>query len=867
MGQVYQATDTTLGRQVAIKILPDAFAVDPERLARFEREAKTLASLNHPNIAAIYGFEMSGSLHALVMELVEGDDLSQRIARGAIPIDDALPIAKQIADALEAAHEQGIIHRDLKPANIKVRADGTVKVLDFGLAKAMEPAAPSSPSISMSPTLSMHATQAGIILGTAAYMSPEQVRGKAVDDRADIWAFGAILYEMLTGRRAFHGEDISLTLAEVMKSEPDWTLLPADVSGGIRAVLKWCLQKDPRQRLRDIADVRLLMGEVVTEPVGISLVSPRRRWPLATAIGVGVAAAAFAGAAGALYFRSEAPKPVIRATFTLPEGQVFSNPGRRVVAISPDGTQLAYVANSRLYLRPLSALDARPIPGAEEQQVLNPVFSPDGRSIAYWSPNTIRRISISGGAAVTVCEASRPFGMTWQADTILFGEADGIKQVPENGGKPQTLVTVRPGEVAHGPQLLPGGQAVLFTITSEAGVDRWDKARIVVQPLGGGERKMIIEGGSDARYLPSGHLLYALQGVLLAVPFDLGRLEIRGSAVPVVEGVLRATIPDVNSGVAHFDVSNGGLLAYADAGSAATASGRRHLGFVDRKGNVEITKIPPGVYDTPRMSPDAKRIVYRSVTGADEAIYIYDLSASAEPRKLTFGGRNRFPVWSADGSRVAFQSDRDGDLAIFWQRADGTDAAERLTKPEPGTSHVPESSSPQGDLLLYTVFKDSVFSAWTFSLRDRKSERFGDVTTSTMSQLMFSPDGKWVAYRAQGNIYVQPFPATQAKYQVTTGYAPAWSRDGQQLIFAIGPQRFGVVRIHTGPGVTIANREEFAAPLRVAGGLTTRPFDVTPDGRILATIPTESTPSAQTSPRIHIVHNWFEELKARVPAK
>jgi serine/threonine-protein kinase len=552
----------------------------------------------------------------------------------------------------------------------------------------------------------------------------------------------------------------------------------------------------------------------------------------------------------------------------LPEGQVFSNPGRRVVAISPDGTQLAYVANSRLYLRPLSALDARLIPGAEDQQgVLNPVFSPDGRSIAYWSANTIRRISINGGAAVTVCEASRPLGITWQADTILFGQgADGIKQVSENGGKPQTLVAVRPGEVAHGPQLLPGGQAVLFTITSEAGVDRWDKARIVVQPLGGGERKMIIEGGSDARYLPTGHLLYALQGVLLAVPFDLGRLEIRGSAIPAVEGVLRATIPDVNSGSAHFDVSNGGLLAYADAGSAAIASGRRNLGFVDRKGNVEITKIPPGVYDAPRLSPDAKRIAYRSVTGADEAIYIFDLSTSAEPRRLTFGGRNRFPVWSADGARVAFQSDRDGDLAIFWQRADGTDAAERLTKPEPGTSHVPESWSPQGDMLLYTVFKDAVFSIWALSLPDRKSERFGDVATATIPQTMFSPDGKWVAYRSQGNIYVQPFPATQAKYQVTAGYAPAWSRDGQQLFFAIGPQRVGVVRMHIGPGVTIANREEFAAP-DVARGLTIRPFDVTPDGRIVASIATESAPSAQTSPRIHIVYNWFEELKARVPTK
>ena len=790
MGQVYRATDTRLKRQVAIKILPPSVAADHDRLARFQREAEVLASLNHPNIAGIYGLEESGGATALVMELVEGEELSAIIARGAIPVAEALPMAGQIADALEAAHDLGIIHRDLKPANVKVRDDGTVKVLDFGLAKAVDPVAGSG-DLANSPTLTFAATQAGVILGTAAYMSPEQVRGKSVDKRADIWAFGAVLYEMLTGRRAFQGEDISLTLAEVMKSDPDWTLLPADVPVGIRAVLKRCLQKDPRQRLHDIADVRLLMDEAAVDRPDTAAVAPRRRWRIAIATGIAAATIAGAGAAIVLNRRSEVPLAVMRASFALPDGQVFTNSGRRVVAISPDGTQFAYVANSRLYLRPLAGLDATPIPSTDEAGVVNPVFSPDGRSIAFWSANTIRRISVGGGPAVTICEASRPYGMSWQGDTILFGQgSDGIKQVSASG-KPQTLVTVRPGEIADGPQMLPGGQAVLFAIASEGGDDRWDKARIVVQPLAGGARKTIIEGGSDARYLPTGHLLYAYQGILLAVPFDLGRLETTGDAVPVVEGVLRATIPDVNTGAAHFDVSNAGLLIYA----AGLGVAGRSLAFIDRRGGIERLNLPPSLYETPRVSPDGKRIAYSNNSGSDRSIYIYDLSSSASPRRLTFGGRSRFPVWSADGLRVAFQSDRDGDLAIFWQRADGSDAGERLTRPEPGTSHLPNAWSPQGDAFVYTVFKDSVFSAWRFSVRERKAEPFSGVTTPVgggMPQPSFSPDGQWLAYRSNesgSTIYVQPFPATGAKYQIATGSSPVWSRDGKKLFFG-GSRQF-----------------------------------------------------------------------------
>ena len=869
MGEVYRARDTQLDRHVAIKVLPETFVTDREHVARFEREAKVLASLNHPHIAAVYGLDEAEGVRALVMELVEGEDLAQRLTRGPIPLDEALPIAKQIAEALKAAHEHGIVHRDLKPANIKLRPDGTAKVLDFGLAKALVPAAASGDLVN-SPTLTFAATQVGVILGTAAYMAPEQVRAKAVDKRADIWAFGAVLYEMLTGQRAFQGEDISLTLAEVMKSEPEWTLLPPDVPAGIRGVLKQCLQKDPRQRLHDIADVGLLMAAAADSP-DTAAVAPHRRWPIAIAIGVAAATLVVAFAAIVLNRRSAVPLPVMKATFALPDGQVFSNAGRRVVAMSPDGSQFAYVANGRLYVRPLAALDATPVAGMDEAAgVVNPVFAPDGRSIAFWSPNTIKRVSVGGGPPVPICEAFRPLGMSWQGDTILFGQgADGIKQVSAGGGKPETLVTVRPGEIAHGPQMLPGGRAVLFTIASESGDDRWDKAHIVVQPLAGGARKTIIEGGSDARFLPTGHLLYAYQGVLFAVPFDLGLLETKGDAVPVVEGVLRVTDPDFNTGAAQFDVSTAGLLIYA-AGPGAIAG--RSLAFIDRRGGIERLNLPPGLYETPRVSPDGKRIAYSTTVGSDRSIYIYDLSSSALPRRLTYEGSNRFPVWSADGLRVAFQSNRDGDLAIFWQRADGTDAGERLTRPEPGASHFPDAWS--GDALIYTERKSSGSFVWRFLVRERKAEPLSGVMAKAgmaMPQPSFSPDGRWLAYRSEepgSTIYVQPFPATGAKHQITSGSGPVWSRDGTKLFFAVSRQRqLGVVNISTLPVVTAENRETFNAPLAITM-LTVTPFDVAPDDRILVPVAVDASQlKPSTSPRIHIVANWFEELKARVPSK
>ena len=882
MGQVFRATDTKLKRQVAIKILPSSLAADHDRLARFQREAEVLASVNHPHIAAIYGLEDADGVKALVMELVEGEDLSQRIARGAIPLDEALPIAKQIADALEAAHEQGIIHRDLKPANIKVREDGTVKVLDFGLAKAMEPAGGSSPGASMSPTLSLHATMAGVILGTAAYMSPEQARGKTVDRRADIWAFGCVLFEMLTGNRAFPGEDVTDTLAAVVRAEPEWSLVPGNVSPTLLVFLRRSLQKDPKQRVGDIRDVRLaLEGAFETTVPGTAApapaIQPRPLWKRALPVVVAaVVASAIAGAAG-WTLKPPPALAVSRFAVALGEGQQFANGNRQRLAVSPDGTLLVYAANGQLYLRSMSDLEPRPIPGTQQPQPVEPAFSPDSRSIAFYAQvdNTIKKIAVSGGAAVTICPADVPFGLRWNTDGIVFGQgSEGILRVSANGGRPELLVSVKSGEVMYGPQVLPDGEWVLFTIATANTRDGWDKAQIVVQSLKTSERKTLVSGGSDGRYVPTGHIVYALGGVLFAVPFDLRHLNVTGGPVPIVEGVSRSNTS--TSGVAHFSVSSTGSLVFVP-GPASTLSAQ-DLALIDRNGPPQPLKLPPGPYEHPRLSPDGKRIAFGSDDGKEAVVWIYDLSGVTSMRPLTLGSRNRLPVWSADGERVAFQSDREGDLGLFWQRADGTMAAERLTKPDKDTAHVPESWSPDGKTLLFSVAKGSSYAVAALSLTDKKVTPVGGIQSAFPPSATFSPDGRWVAYSASepggpvGSLFVQPFPTTGAKYQISkTGVHPTWSPDGKELFYFAGVGQFVVVSVTTRPTFTFGNPVPVPPRLFLDRGLRfERNNDITRDGkRFLGVVAAGqgSTSGASAVPQIQVVLNWTEELKRLVPTR
>ena len=828
----------------------------------------------------------------MILELVEGPTLADRIAQGPMALDEVLPIARQIAEALEVAHEQGIVHRDLKPANIKITPDGNVKVLDFGLAKITEGSlAPSA--LTMSPTLSLHATYAGVILGTAAYMSPEQARGKSVDRRTDVWAFGCVLFEMLTSTQAFAtGDTISDAVAAILKNEPHWPALPVDTPAHIRTLLRRCLQKDPQKRLPHIGVARLEIEEGPLETVTPSAVAAPIQpwWKRATPF---AATALFAGAlvgAASWGLRPLTPaRPAtVRFPMTLGEGQVF--PGlRSVLAVSPDGSSVVYVANNQLYLRSLAGLEARPIPGTQDSQSpANPVFSPDGRSIAFYAgaaglTGTFKSIAVTGGPVVTICTAERsPLGMSWDADTILFGEGShGIMRVSARGGQPQQLIGVKADELAHGPQMLPGGEAVLFTLATGTNPDRWDKAKIVVQSLTSGARKVLVDGGSDARYLPTGHIVYAVGGTLFAVPFDLRRLEVTTGPVPVVEGVRRtiggAGIFTAATGAAQYGVSGNGSLFYIPGPvSAPYLNLSSDLALMDRKGGVEGLKFPVGTYQYPRVSPDGKRVAFETDDGKESVIWIFELSATSSMRRLTFGGKNRFPIWSSDGQRVAFQSDRDGDVGIFWQPADGTGLAQRLTRPDPGTSHIPESWSPGGAQFLFSVTKGQSVSLWTYSLRDGKTAPFGDVRSANLTNAVFSPDGRWVAYASaitprtanDSAIYVQPFPATGARYQISKngdqGHDPLWSRDGKELFYVPLPAQFAVVTMTTRPTVAFSNPVAVERRFGGAGPTTPRPFDVAPDGKIIAPLDTTQT---QSGPQIEVVLNWFEELKQRVPAK
>jgi serine/threonine-protein kinase len=889
MGEVYRARDTKLGREVAIKVLPEHLAADPERITRLEREAKVLASLNHPYIAALYGMDQSGGQHFLVMELVEGETLAERIRRGPLAVDDALKLAIGIADALEAAHEKAIVHRDLKPSNVKITRDGTVKVLDFGLAKpGTETGGPGATGANLthSPTLSVMATQAGIILGTAAYMSPEQAQGLPVDHRSDVFSFGCVMYEMLTGRQSFQGETAAALLASVLVKEPDFTALPSNLNPRLLDLLRRCLDKNPKRRWQAVGDLRVELEAVAAAPQeqpSVSAAPSRSWWRLALPV---AAAALLAGAAGVGvgWSLQPIPPPAPITRFPLPTSDLQSTilvvP---VIAISPDGTQVAYSSGPKLYTRPMASLDAKVVADADTSGMftINPVFSPDSQSIVYWSTgatgegSALKKIAATGGLAVTLTPIGALFGMSWGPDGIVFGQGSGgVMRVSANGGKPEQLITLKAGEYAHAPQVLPGGENVMFTLSAGTTPEQWEQAKIVVQSLKTGERKIVVEAGSDARYLPTGHLVYASGAVLYGVGFDVKRLEVVGGAVPLVEGVSRSTSLAVLGPATQYSVADTGSLIYVRG--RATSGAQLILTMFDRTGNVEPLKLPPGAYATPRISPDGKSLAYATDDGKEADIWIYPLSGTSSARRLTFGGKNRLPVWSTNSERVAYQSDREKDLAVFWQRADGAGTAERLTKPEPGTSHEPEAWSPKNDVLLYTVRKESNVALWTLSIGDRKAAPFGDVRSTLPTGAVFSPDGQWIAYSirepGQSNaVYVQPFPPTGAKYQISKGddgHHPIWSPDGKELFYVPGANLFSVVSVTTSPSFTLGNPVPLLRRFVEGGPASATAIDIMPDGKrfvgisVAGQLPATGTNSPV---QIEVVLNWFEELTQKLP--
>jgi serine/threonine-protein kinase len=894
MGQVYRATDTKLKRQVAIKILPPSLAADADRLARFQREAEVLASLNHPHIAAIYGIEESAGATALVMELVEGDDLSQRIARGSIPLDEALPIATQIADALEAAHERGIVHRDLKPANIKVRPDATVKVLDFGLAKATEPAGGSSPSLSMSPTLSLHATQAGMILGTAAYMSPEQARGKPVDRRTDVWAFGCVLYEMLTGRHAFEpGETVSDAIVSVLSREPDWSALPADTPSSIRRLLRRCLNKDPQQRLPHIGAARLEIddaraGGAEEVALAASTVAGQAQvggWRRALPWAIAAGALALAGALLMVSsFRRQATMQPLHISADIGADVSFSTavaPGA-FAALSQDGSLLAFVAQknagpSQLYVRRLDQLAATLLPGTDFAS--NPFFSPDGQWIGFFVRNTLKKIAISGGAAVTVCTTpsnQNNRGGTWTDDgMIIFGATNGsLMRVAAAGGTPEPATALAEGELTQRwPQVLPGGKAVLFTGHSTAGFG-FDDANIVVQAQPAGARKIVMKGGYYARYASSGHLLFIRSGTLYAAPFSLERLEVTGPAAPIVEGVTS----NANQGTAHFAVSGSGTLLYR-----SSRDNQARIVWMSRDSRTAPLRETRTDWANLLFAPDGRRFAVDVSDGKQTDIWAYEWEGDRFTR-LTLGpGDAQRPVWTPDGTRIVFASTRDGqNMNLYWQRADGTGRPQRLT--ESRNNQGAWSFHPNGRLLAFhELMPNNLDDILILSIEGDEVTGWkpGKPTVFLGSPFaerapMFSPDGRWIAYQSTESgldeVYVQPYPPTGGggRWLISSGGGtmPTWSRTKRELFYATPDEQIMVVSYKVEGSAFHADKPRLWADGRFLGRFRTGPtrsFDLHPDGARFALAPASEASAKQD--RIIFVSNFFDELRRRVPVK
>ena len=865
---------------MALKILPEAFATDPERLARFQREAQVLASLNHPNIAQIHGLEESGDTRALVLELVEGPTLADRIAQGPIPLDEVLPIAKQIAEALEAAHEQGVIHRDLKPANIKVREDGTVKVLDFGLAKALDTTPEGDPS--QSPTLTAAATQMGVIMGTAAYMSPEQAKGRTVDKRGDVWAFGAVLYEMLTGQRAFAGSDVSDVLASVLAREPDWARLPTSLSPVLGTYVRRCLQKDPKQRIGDMQDVRLAMEGAFETTAGppsepIVVHAAQSKLPLVAAV---VLSAVVAGVAVWTLKPAALPATAVnRFSHALTADETITDPDRQVVAFSPDGSSLVYAANEQLYLRRMSALESNPIPGTDEEAE-GPFFSPDGQWVAYFSiaDLQLKKIALSGGASVTICDSPDylNFGASWgEDDTIVFGRPEGVFRVSANGGTPELIVEAEADEQVYGPQVLPSGGWVLFTTTTVAGATRWEEAQIVVQSVSSGERRVLVDGGSDARYLPTGHLVYAIADVLYGVAFDIDGLQTAGGPVSLVEGIARA-VADAggNTAAANYGVSVGGSLVYLTSEAAIAA---RQLVWVDRDGNEELVAADPRPYNSVRLSPDGRRVVTSVGDPANTDVVVYDLVRDT-PTRLTFDpAADTDPIWTPDGERVVFASARDGSPNLFVKAADGTGEVERLTTSE--NRQWPSSFSPDGQTLVFGETRGFP-DVGTLSMDSEHRAEMLLQTEFAEPQAEVSSDGRWLAYMStesgQPEVYVRPFPnVDDGKWQISTagGFFPMWGPNGDELFYQVGGALFGgtlptmmVVAVATEPTFTQGTAALlFAGPYRSAATGRARTFDISPDGERFLMIKTGGATSEDSRPQINVVLNWHQELLERVP--
>jgi len=927
MGEVYRAEDLNLNRQVAIKVLPDAFAADKERLARFQREAKVLASLNHPNIAAIYGLEEADGKRLLVMELVEGETLDEKIVKVPIPQDETFEFLRQVAEGLEAAHEKGIIHRDLKPSNVKVTPEGKAKILDFGLAKPQveEPAAA---DIAHSPTITAQMTQPGMILGTAAYMSPEQAKGRAVDKRADIWGFGCILFECLSGKKAFPGETITESLAAVLRGEPDWAALPADLPSSVHNLLRRCLERDTAERLRDIGEARISLKHaaatirtgafaaagqngafgrdgtgvaaegstgVASRAAPASFARPKRLSSL-WLIAIGAAALLSGLLIGSLVLQSTRPAapPLPVASFiklapgwSLAGGRFgeldVKRPRFNTLAISRDGRFVVLCAakdnlqneeGRQLFIRRIDELEAKAIPGTEWAE--GPFLSPDDKWVAFLGPGTpgsppkLKKIQMGGGLAQDICnvEESRFYGADWGDDnTILLGSYEGgLFRVSADGGTPETLTQPDPGheEVSHRlPAFLPEKKGALFTVMRQA----FDlRPRIALLDLGTRQWRMLIEDGADARYVPTGHILFLRQGQLMAAPFDLQKREIHGQPVPVLPKVMQAlNIPmsGNNSAAGQFSISRSGWLAYAAGGINPNAE--RTPVWVDHQGRESPVMSKPGQYAMARLSPDGKKIAL-TTSDAESRVDIYDLERGVLT-PLTLEGMAKCGNWTPDGKRVIFSWCKWGNLNLYWQPVDGSSGMERLTTSE--FMEMGGSWTPDGRLFAFVRLGNGP-DIMLLDIRD-KSVKPLLASEAWEDEPEFSPDGRWLAYRSSETgsqeIYVRSMKGT-GKWQISGegGHEPRWAKDGKRIYFRSGErQMWAADIIRTQPDFAVAKaRLLFEHHYSGQGGIGAS--DLSLDGRRFLMIK-EQELQPELVHEIVLIQNWFEELKRLAPVR
>ena len=875
MGEVYRARDTKLGREVAIKVLPVEFSQDKERLARFEREAKLLASLNHTNIATLFGFEESEGQQFLVMEFVDGRTLASLIAEGPLPIEEALQLFEQIAEALESAHEKGVVHRDLKPANIMITSEGKPKVLDFGLAKAFGPQFTESTQTE-SPTITRERTEMGVILGTAAYMSPEQARGRSVDRRTDVWSFGCVIYEMLTGRRAFLGGDVTETLAAVVRDEPDWSALPTGTPASLRRLLRRCLEKDRHHRLQHAGDARLEIREAMS-PVTrerVDSVAAQGSRP-STLAAVAVAAATLTGVGVWIAARSLGPETsasVTRLSVSFPvEHELLTRRAFPSIALSPDGTHFAYVAESegiyRLYLRAMDRFEAMRIPDTEG--VHSPVFSPDGQWVAFFGPGgDLLKVPVTGGTPQFIAEATTTItapGVSWgDDDSIVFSSGTGLLQVPASGGTPQPLTTpdARGGESAHAwPQHLPGSEIIVFSVRLPEG------RRIAVLTRDTATWKVLDELGESeqARYLPSGHIVFVQAGGIWAVAFDPRRSEVRGTPTRVIDDLRRRSVGGIS--LSELDISSSGTLLYRPSVETAARSSVVEVGRDGRA--LTILDADPGVdFIDPHISPDGRHLALVAGSDNDNHIWVHDLSRGTRTRLTTEGGFHMMPLWAPNGERIAFGSVRSTNLHdLYWKPADGT----RRTDPilPPGRyPRLPTSWSADGKLLaFYEIHPETKRDIWIVPLTSERGERELQVVVNTPFEevgAQFSPDGRWIVYvsdeSGRNEIYVQPLSrdGRRSVISIDGGIEPVWSPTGSEIFYrSLDGRRLMAAKVETDPVFSAETpRVLFEGVYENTGGTFFANYSVSSDGeRFYMIQKVEEAPS-----RLHVVLNWFEEL-------